>query len=195
MPTQPDHHRSMSSAPEHVASPAQLLEAGLAHHRAGDMASAARCYQLALERAPGDARGWHLLGLTHAQAGDAADAKALFLRALAIDPPYAEAHYDLGNLHNRLGQSAEAVASYRAAVLTEGPWRAKAWNELGTVLNRLGQTDAAIAAWREALAIEPARIDTRYNLTAYRAVLSAQPRHREAKRGLEAASRQADEPD
>ena len=65
----------------------------------------------------------------------------------------------------------------------------------------MGDRDGAIAAWREALAIDSGRIDTRYHLacglhdsgaiddaiTGYRAVLAAQPRHRDAREKLKQA--------
>ena len=186
---------SAPRAPDPTASPEQLLDAGLARHRAGDLAGAARCYQLALQRAPDHARGWHLLGLTHAQAGDAADAMALFTRALTIDPHCAGAHCDLGDLHRQLGQNAQAATSYRAAIAADATlakeWGAKAWGNLGATLRDLGDGAGAIAACRQALAIDPGRIETQYNLgcalhhnghledavAAYRTVLTRQPRH------------------
>jgi tetratricopeptide (TPR) repeat protein len=186
---------SAPRAPDPTACPEQLLDAGLARHRAGDLAGAARCYQLALQRAPDHARGWHLLGLTHAQAGDAADAMALFTRALMIDAHYAEAHCDMGDLHRQLGQNAQAATSYRAAIAADATlakeWGAKAWGNLGATLRDLGDGAGAIAACRQALAIDPGRIETQYNLgcalhhnghlanavAAYRTVLTRQPRH------------------
>ncbi|WP_420381312.1 tetratricopeptide repeat protein [Novosphingobium sp.] len=196
---------SARQSPDAGASVDQLLEAGLAHHRAGDLAGAARCYQRALERAPGLARGWHLLGLTHAQAGEAADAMALITRALAIDPGDAEAHGDLGHLHQRQGRPAEAAASYRAALAADpagdAAWRTRIWTDLGMALSATGDRENAIMAWQTALEIDAGRIDTQYHLASalhdsgalddaaagYRTVLAAQPRHRDAQARLKQA--------
>ncbi len=191
-------------APDSTANPEQLLDAGLARHRAGDLAGAARCYSLALQRAPDLARGWHLLGLTHAQVGDAADAMALITRALTLDPGNAEAHNDLANLHHRAGCPAQAITSYRAAIAADAApdaALAKAWSGLGAALLASGDTAGAIAAWRQALAIDPGLIAIQYDLgcalhhsghfdeavTAYRAVLARQPRHRHARGQLSEA--------
>lgn len=179
------------------ATPDQILDAGLAHHRAGDLAAAARSYQQVLQRAAHHVEAWHLLGLVHAQSGDHANALVLINRALALDPRHAEAHYNLGNVHRQLGELDQAAACYRCAIDADAG-SAKAWSNLGATLRALGDSDGAIAACRQALAIDPARIEAHYNLgcalqhadrleaavTAYRAVLARQPRHGDAQANL-----------
>jgi len=185
------------SAPGSSATPERLLDAGLAHHRAGDLGGAARCYQQVLQRAPGHAEAWHLLGLVHAQAGDAQNALPLITRALALDPGHAEAHYNLGNLHRQVGQSAEAVACYRRAIAAD-PAMAKAWSNLGATLRAAGDGAGAIEACQRAVALDPGRIEAQYNLgcalhhagrldkaiAAYRTTLARQPRHGDAQGNL-----------
>jgi len=182
------------------ATPDQILAAGLAHHRAGDLAAAARCYQQVLQRAQSHAEAWHLLGLVHAQSGDHANALVLINRALALAPRHAEAHYNLGNLHRQLGEPEAAAACYRCAIDAD-PAMAKAHSNLGATLRTLGDADGAIAACRQALAIDPGRIEAQYNLgcalqhagrldeavAAYRAVLARQPRHGDAQANLGSA--------
>jgi len=179
------------------ATPDQLLGAGLAHHRSGDLGAAARCYQQVLQRAPRHAEAWHLLGLVHAQSGDHANALVLINRALALEPRHAEAHYNLGNLHRQLGDSAQAIACYRCAIDADATM-AKAWSNLGATLRATGDTDGAIEACERAIAIDPGRIEAHYNLgcalqhadrldeavTAYRTVLAHQPRHADAHSNL-----------
>jgi tetratricopeptide (TPR) repeat protein len=179
------------------ATPDQLLAAGLAHHRAGDLGAAARCYHQVLQRANQHAEAWHLLGLVHAQSGDHANALVLINRALSLDPRHAEAHYNLGNLHRQLGDNDQAVACYRCAIDADTAM-AKAWSNLGATLRATGDTDGAIAACRQAVAIDPGRVEAHYNLgcalqhadrldeavIAYRAVLAHQPRHADAHSNL-----------
>jgi tetratricopeptide (TPR) repeat protein len=189
------------------ATPDQILAAGLAHHRAGDLPAAARSYHQVLQRANTHAEAWHLLGLVHAQSGDHANALVLINRALALDPRHAEAHYNLGNLHRQLDEPAAAAACYRCAIDAD-PAMAKAFSNLGATLRTLGDIPGAIDACRQALAIDPGRIEAQYNLgcalqhadrldeaiAAYRAVLARQPRHGDAQANLGLALMRRDRP-
>lgn len=189
------------------ATPDQLLDAGLAHHRAGDLAAAARCYGQVLQRADRHVEAWHLLGLVHAQSGDHANALVLINRALALDPRHAEAHYNLGNLHRQMGDLAQAAACYRCAIDADST-SAKAWSNLGATLRTLGDTAGAIEACHRALAIDPGRIEAQYNLgcalqhadrledavAAYRALLARKPRHGDAQANLGLALMRLDRP-
>lgn len=189
------------------ATPDQILAVGLAHHRAGELPAAARCYQQALQRAPRHAEAWHLLGLVHAQSGDHANALVLINRALALEPRHAEAHYNLGNLHRQLGDTDQAIACYRCA-LDADPAMAKAWSNLGASLRGRGDSEGAIAACRQAVAIDPGRIEAWYNLgcalqhadrpreavAAYREALARQPRHADAHSNLGLALMQLGRP-
>ena len=73
----------------------QLLDLGLAHHRAGNLAEAQRAYETILKHIPHHADALHLLGLIEYQQGNANAAIARIQKALQHRPDFPEA---LGNL-------------------------------------------------------------------------------------------------
>src|SRR4051812_6449321 len=63
-----------------------VLDAALGYHRAGLLAEAEALYRRILERDPGHAGAWHLLGVVAQQQGRDARAVEWIGRAIALDP-------------------------------------------------------------------------------------------------------------
>ena len=163
--------------------PDTLLQAGLAHHRAGRVAEAARCYRDLLAAAPDHADGLHLLGLAAHAAGDRDAATAHLREAIRLRPAAADFHANLGTVSLAVGDLAAAEASFRAA-LARDPGHADAWANLGLVLLNGLRPAEAEAALRSALALAPRAVDVQANLGA---CLLRQGRHAEAADALRAA--------
>src|SRR5437868_10753560 len=89
------------------------LQRGIALHRAGDLAGAAREYHAALAGDPHNADALHLLGLVAYRARDFAQARALVERALARDPHNPVFLSNLGNIRKDAGDADGAMDSYR----------------------------------------------------------------------------------
>lgn len=129
------------------------LAAGLALHRAGRLAEAARAYRQALASDAANDDSWHLLGLTAHAAGRLTEALALVDGAIAR---HAKPRYlaNRGMILAALGRAGEAEAACRAALAGE-PAHVEAWNTLGIALLALGRAEQALAAHDQALALRP----------------------------------------
>jgi predicted O-linked N-acetylglucosamine transferase (SPINDLY family) len=136
-------------------SPRSLVEQGVAHHQAGRLAEAERCYRAALARNPNDADALHLLGMV-AHAVKQFDAAAqLIRRAIAVNPSAAMYHNNLGVCLRGSGELEAAAESYRRAVGLK-PDYAEAWANLGTVRRDQARLGESADAYGRALAIAPA---------------------------------------
>ena len=189
------------------ADPAELLQAGLAHQRAGRLADAARLYEQVLGHAPDDANALNLLGLVRHVEGDGGAAAALLERAVALRPDSALFQGNLGAVLAAAGRLDEAEARLRAA-LARRPDDPMANRNLAGVLYHRGDAAAALRHYKRALAGAPADPDAHLGLAhaqkalgqmeaaarSCRAVLARVPDHAEA-RYLLAALEQRNVPD
>lgn len=132
---------------------ADTLRAGVAHHRAGRFADAARLYEAVLARDPADADALNLLGAASDAAGDPGRAVALIGQALAVRET-AAARSNLGMALAHLGRHEEAVAHCRRAIALR-PDDAAARINLAVSLQALGRFREAERACRAALALSP----------------------------------------
>ncbi len=103
-----------------------------------------------LERHPGDAESWTLLGFALRDEGRVDDACASLEQALRIDPARAEAAENLAVLEIRRGGYAHAEALLRR-VVAEAPERDSAWAALAAVVDLGGRPDEAAAIFEEGL--------------------------------------------
>src|SRR5262245_58036584 len=94
----------------------RIIDAGFAHHEAGELDWAAALYRKALKEDPEHAEALHLLGLITYQQGKFQSAIELIARALPELDDMPEAHLNLGNALREVGQFAEAVERYRLAI-------------------------------------------------------------------------------
>ena len=139
------------------------LEEGLAHHRAGRLAEAARLYERVLAREPHHAEALHLLGVTAHQRGIHAQAVALISEAVAAEPANARFLNDLGQAQRAAGSPQAAAESYRRALAVE-PGHAPAHNNLGLILAASGDLVAAETCFRRAVEADGTDADYYANL-------------------------------
>lgn len=89
---------------------------GLAALKAGDLDTALRKLQAAVQEAPADGPAWAAFGVALCQAGRAADGVKALERAISLQPTQARLYYNLGRAQESLQKTAEAVQAYRKAV-------------------------------------------------------------------------------
>ena len=120
MPKPPPAPRS--TRPTHTTGVTELLQRGLAAHKAGRLDEAHRHYTAALARQPRNAPANHLLGLIHLARQDAATAATLIARAVGEEP---RNHQYLGNLGvalNAAGRPQEVRRLLRRRRKRWPPW-------------------------------------------------------------------------
>ena len=132
---------------------AQLMQAAVAQHNAGQLAQAeATCRQvLQINAAHPDAL--NLMGLIAYQTGHVEEAANLIRQAISVNKRVADYHNNLGNIVTALGHVGEAEACFRE-VLRLAP-SAEAHNNLGGVLQRQGRVVEAIECYRQAVKLSP----------------------------------------
>jgi protein O-GlcNAc transferase len=142
---------------------ADLLGAGLTHHKAGRLREAEACYRQVLAVYPDHADANNLLGAVAIQAGRADLAVELIGRAIQQNGHNPGYFSNLGTALRRLGRFDEAVAAYRRVVGIT-PHEAEAHYNLATALFDRGDLDESIAACRHAIRIKPDYAEAHYDL-------------------------------
>jgi len=130
--------------------PTQLLDAGFAAHREGDVARARELYERVIALDPQHADALYLLGTLELAGGGPAAALERIDAAIAVRADHPAYHYTRGEALRASGRLADAEAAFRRALAlddTDADW----WNELGLTLEAQGQPDAARDAYRSAL--------------------------------------------
>ena len=133
---------------------APLVEKGLALHRAGAVAEAARTYSQALAQDPRNTDALCYLALIFCQHGQFAKAIDLLRQATDVEPQNARAHNLLGRAQHGIGQCDTALASFDAALRCQ-PDLAEAHGHRAAVLNDLGRPEEALASYEQALRLDP----------------------------------------
>ena len=133
---------------------AALVEKGLALHRAGAVADAARFYSEALAQEPGNADALCYLAMIFCQQGQIRKGIDLLRKAIDVAPERASTHNLLGRAQHGSGQLDQALASFDAALRYQ-PDLAQAHGNRGSVLSDLGRPDEAIESFDRALALDP----------------------------------------
>ena len=161
---------------------AESLAAGLAEHRAGNLAGAAMHYCRTLETAPGQTDAMHLLGLLLSEQGEHGRALGFLSRAVELHP---NAVYlaNLGLALRRAGDLAGALSAYRQALALQ-PDHAPTLDKLGRALIDAGRYSEAEAALGQASLADGCNAGLRNALGRARA---EQGRHAEARMDFEAA--------
>jgi len=139
-----------------------LIQQGLAHHRAGDLAYAEKLYRAVLERNPADLNALQLLAaLTHAT-GRTRQAILLFERAVATlaaqgggEAKHAPLFNNLGNALRDVGRGGDAVETYRRGIALD-PQLPELHANLGNELHAQKDFAGAAASFERAVALDPA---------------------------------------
>jgi predicted TPR repeat methyltransferase len=127
-----------------------LLQAAIAHHRAGRLTEASEGYRAVLAQAPEHAHALNFLGMIALQAGAHDDAVRLLGRAIAAAPTMAEAHNHLGLALQRTARPDAALAAFARAVALK-PALADAHYHLAGAARTAGDLPRAEAAYRAAI--------------------------------------------
>jgi protein O-GlcNAc transferase len=132
---------------------AQMVEAGLAHHRAGRLDDARVLYERALALVARHADALHWLGVIAMQRQQYAEAFDLICRAIEISQ---QAIYfdNLGSTLFGWGKLTAAAESHQQAIALDAR-SFRAHNNLGNVLYRMRLPAAAAASFRAAIALNP----------------------------------------
>jgi tetratricopeptide (TPR) repeat protein len=149
--------------PSSSSSMSGILEAGLRHQRAGQLAQAKAVYIQVLKVNPSQADALHLLGLLAHQVGQHRIAAETISRAIEIEPDIALYRCSLGNALKASGRLDEALETYRIAIRLK-PDFAEGHYNLGTALVALGRIEDAAAAYGSAIALNPDFAEAHYSL-------------------------------
>lgn len=144
---------------------------------------AATACKAVLQRDPGDAEAFHLLGLSAAAAGAMDDAAENFRQAIVLSPRSPTYFFNLGNAYTRLKRQAEAAIMFRNA-LELAPDDPSCWFNLGNAEHASGNNGAAEAAFARAVECRPDYVRAWLNLGNVRRELG---RYTEARDALEKA--------
>src|SRR5215831_19355669 len=128
---------------------AELLAAGLRHHRLGQLAEAEARYNEILAIDPNYVDGLHLLGVVAHQSGRQERAIDLIGKAIALNDRVAAFHHNLGLALHKLGRPQEAMV-HHARALELKPDLANCLKEQGRVDAALGQYERVLTLYAEA---------------------------------------------
>jgi predicted O-linked N-acetylglucosamine transferase (SPINDLY family) len=142
-----------------------MVDAGFAHHEAGELEQAEALYRKALEVDPEHAEALHLLGLVAYQQGNFPKAIELIGRALPELDDLPEAHLNLGNALRETGQLSEAADCYRRAIELD-PDYGMAHANLARALNDQGLFEAGLESSRQATELIPDFLGAHVNCAA-----------------------------
>jgi tetratricopeptide (TPR) repeat protein len=135
---------------------------GIARDKAGDLTSALKCYEAAIQLLPDQDDLANDLGRLAFRLGMKPLAEALFAKFLAAKPDSADAANNLACALRDQFRHAEAIEVLRRAIQAN-PTEAMLWNTLGTVLSEQGEFETAITFFTEALRCDEGLFRARYN--------------------------------
>lgn len=142
-------------------SPDELIRDGLALHREGKVAEAARCYEDALRVDRNNLPANYYLALSCGQTGQHRKAAELLGRVIALNPGMAEAHHNRGYALLELERVAEAEECFARAVALKPDYGA-AWLQRGVALDELERPEEALACIDMAIALSPHNPDLHF---------------------------------
>lgn len=133
-----------------MTNPAQAIALGKQLQHSGHLVEAEQLYLLALDRAPAEPEGLHLLGLLHAETGRAETAVQLLSAAIGIQGPQPHLCRNLGILLEQNGDTQGALACYRQALAADGS-DTELWEKVARLLTVLSRYGEAAAAWKRTI--------------------------------------------
>jgi tetratricopeptide (TPR) repeat protein len=139
---------------EHHAGIEDLFEAAAIAEAEGDLADAARLYDMCARADRKDAIALYNYANIRRDQGEAADAQMAYQRALARDPSLLEARYNLAQTLEAAGRIDDAVVELTKA-LDADPAYADAVFNLAQLRMKLDQMEAAKALYERYLTLDP----------------------------------------
>jgi tetratricopeptide (TPR) repeat protein len=156
---------SLASDESREASLNAELQAGIEHHKAGQIDEAETIYRGLLKKVPHQPNALHLLGLIETQRGRPARGVELIGEALPALEKAPQIHLDLGSALRLCDRREEAVEKFRDALALKADYL-EAHIALGSTLGEMGNFEAAVSHCRTAAAIDPASLNARLTLAA-----------------------------
>lgn len=141
----------------------RVFASAVEHHRSGRARQAERACARILDRHPGHAGAWHLLGLMAAESGKMAVGAGLIAKAIELGGPEATWCLHLGMILEHEQNFPGALACYRQALEASPEDFATAFR-MGTLLVRCGEYEEAIERFRQAVRTKPDFVDAWFNL-------------------------------
>jgi Flp pilus assembly protein TadD len=168
----------------------KLLEQGLQHHRAGNLAAAEAAYLYATEADPRNTDAMNLRGVVALATGRSPLAVTLFQKATTLQPAHPGLWGNLGNALFETGNYAESEAAYRRASRLE-PQNPDFAIGMANALAAAGHADKAnvilravvkqrpdrASAWFSLAKLAESAGDTGQALEGYQRALQADPNH------------------
>ena len=133
-----------------------LLQSGLAHHRAGRLAQAAVCYSRLLRTNPRNAEALHLSGVLARQEGRLEASERLIGTAIQLSGGVSMYHYNLARTYALQGRRSEAKETYRRAIRLNGR-DADSMQMLAQLLEEKDEAEEAIELCRRVIELAPQR--------------------------------------
>ncbi len=130
------------------------VDSALAHHRAGDVESAAHDYRAALALNPKNVTALHMLGVIERDAGHMKPAAKLLEESLGVDPNNAEAWLDYGLLYRKAREPGVAIEAFVKALAVD-PDFGPAWFQRGQCHAEVCQPEAALMCFEKAEPLLP----------------------------------------
>ena len=152
----------MGSTPR-TRDPRAILEAGLRHHKSGNLPQAESHYRQVLAVQPNNPDALYLLGMLALDAGRPADAATQIAKAIKRGRKVPHYHVALGDAYRAQGKPREAAACYRKALALD-PKSAVAHLNLATVRHAENKFADAITHYRRAIALDPKLAEAHNNL-------------------------------
>ena len=120
----------------------------------GDNASAAKCYNDALNLAPAEPDIYNNLGLLEMQRGNGEAAINNFLLTINLMPGHSSANYNVGKIYYAQNKPAEAE-KYFTKVLAENPFHVLSLYHMAHIRQAEGKVDEAKVFYKKAIAADP----------------------------------------
>ena len=152
------------------------VKKGIAALKAGDVNGAKAAFEVAVQKNPKQADGFHYLGLVNDQAGNKADAEKNYRKALELQPDLEESAINLAALLVEGGKLDEAASLMKKAI-AKNPKSAALQINLGMALSGKNDVDGANKAFEEAIKLEP---NSGINLVTYASHLARNGKKDEA---------------
>jgi len=141
----------------------ELINQAFKYHSQGNIAEAAKYYQLFINQGFKDDRVFSNYGSILKDLGKLQEAELSTRKAIEINPKFAGYHSNLGNILKNLDNIQEAELSYRKAVELN-PNFADSHLNLGNILRDMGKLEEAELSYRKAIKLNPNYADAHSNL-------------------------------
>ena len=137
---------------------------GACYKELGELAGAAKMFEIAISLSPQYAEAHFNLGVIHQDLNQKDSAVLCYKKAIDITPNYPSAHNNLGNIYKELGDIKSSIESLEWAIAYKHDY-AEAHNNLGNSLYESGRVQEAIKSFEKALSYNPAYARAMFNLS------------------------------